>query len=157
EKLLSSGDVTSDNKPQKEIKAEMEATEGLEYHPLEFKVDPSVTYEFRMTKPRKAPKNMPREATVWDEEEGKPKKIRYSKTETSPYIEDQSDYAVTASLPVVWKNGVLKVPGTNEALVRYLLAYDGFAGKKQVLQSNSHIRNEYYLYEPDKVAKAQRE
>src|SRR5690606_1279309 len=32
-----------------------------------------------------------------------------------------------------------------------------FAGKKQVLQSNSHIRNEYYLYEPDKVAKAQRE
>lgn len=161
EKLLSGGDSVTEDISKEQIKEEVEAVEEaateLEYDPIKFKVDPTKVYEFRMTKPRKAPKNLPREATAWDDKLGRPRNIRYSKTEISPYVDEQDETAQAVSIPVVWKNGVLKVPGSNEALIRYLLAHDGFAGKQKVVQSNNHIKKEYYLYEPDKVAKAQRE
>ena len=124
--------------------------------PLDFEVDPDKTYEFRMKKTRKGLKNLPRESVCWDEKEGRPREIRYCKTETSPYLEDQSEYSKPSHIAAVWKNGVLKVPGTNEALIRFLLAYDGFEPKKQVMRNNLHIRGEYYLYDGEKEAKAER-
>src|SRR5699024_1772146 len=137
-------------KGEKEVKVELEEKKE------EPQFDPNKVYEFRLTKAKKGRKNLPREAVAWDEELGKPRKIRYSRTEDSPYVEEQSEFATAATIAPVFKDGVLKVKGTEKALLTYLMAHDGFRGKKMVSPQNRTIKNTYYLHDPEAIAKAAR-
>lgn len=137
----------------KEGKAQREKQE-LEKVPTvnDFEIDPNKTYLFTLLKEQKSTVYIPREAQVWDEETKTQRKIKYSSSETSPYVDEQDENAREATLPISFKNGRLTVNGKDECLIRYLLAYEGNADKKNTLPSSVRILK-YKLHDQDKEAK----
>src|SRR5690606_6007351 len=96
-------------------------------------------------------KQVPRTAFSWDEKLNRTREIRYTRTEVSPYRDEQDEYALDATIAPSFRDGVLKVKGSNEPLIRYMLAYDGFNKKKTVCDRNRSLANMYYLHETDLV------
>jgi hypothetical protein len=117
--------------------------------------DPNVNYTFRLNRREKL-RIIPREATVWDEELQKPRKIRYVKTEDSPYVEEQDELSVADRNPIMFKDGIKVVSGSDKAMIKYLLAYDGNQGKKKTLPQNRTIKGLYSLFDPTAKARAER-
>ena len=153
------GEVSAEE-PKPEVKKEKPKKEETvvknPYSPLDFEIDPNRTYEFHLRKKRIGRKNVPRTALVWDEEEGRIREIRYTKTEATPYKEDQDENAIPATIAPVFRDGKLKVQGSNEPLIRFMLAYDGFDKKTRIHDRNKHEKALYTLYEPEKEQKALR-
>lgn len=121
----------------------------------EFEIDPNGNYVFTLNR-KEHLRIIPREALVWDEEEGKTRKIRYVKTESSPYVDEQDELAEVDRSPIMFQDGRKSVSGRDSALVRYLLAYDGNGGKKDILPQNRGIKNLYTLFDPGAKAKNDR-
>lgn len=164
-------DLHHASKEAKEIKEKLAALEGgkkdtspkktkvleRDYSPEGFKIDVDKTYEFRLVKPKRGRKQVPRTAFSWDEKLNRTREIRYTRTEVSPYRDEQDEYALDATIAPSFRDGVLKVKGSNEPLIRYLLAYDGFNKKKTVCDRNRSLTNMYYLHETDLVEASKRE
>src|SRR5690606_33308797 len=88
EKLATLEGGKKDNSPKK--------TKVLErdYSPEGFKIDVDKTYEFRLVKPKRGRKQVPRTAFSWDEKLNRTREIRYTRTEVSPYRDEQDEYAL---------------------------------------------------------------
>lgn len=142
---------TTEKKKEKIVKKEKD------YTPEKFEIDPDKTYTFKLRKPKKGLKNVPRSAYSWDESTGRTRKIRLTRTEVSPWEDEQEEFSGSTSIVPVFRDGVLKVKGSNEPLIRYLLAFDGFAKKKRVSGKSAGIKNMYDLYEQDLVDQVHKE
>lgn len=121
-----------------------------------FEVDPNSSYTFKLNRVERL-RIIPREATIWDEKEGRIRKIRYVRTEESPYVDEQDENSVVERAPISFTNGTKVVSGRDRALINYLLAYDGNGGKKKILPANNSIKNLYTLYDPNAKARAERQ
>lgn len=112
-------------------------------------IDPSRTYEFELVGPEFPPyKTIPRNIKVWDEVKQKIRTIRYVRTEGSPFLDEQNK-EVPEEIDISFNRAKLFVPGTNAALIRFLLAHDGLEGKKMINPDNERFRNSYRLVDKD--------
>lgn len=128
---------------------EKETTEGpkpeeIKDPVMDFEIDPSKTYVFKLTK-EVYRYMIPSQAHVWDEINKAPKKIVLTDTEDSPYEEDHSEYVKGSRKQLSFVKGELKIKGTDAPAIRYLLAFDGFKDKSEVLPVNKRIKGLYYL------------
>lgn len=112
---------------------------------MDFEIDPDKVYEFELQKRTQARHNIPTTARVWCEATGTVRDIRFCKTEDSPYVDEQSEDARTERELIRFSSKTLNIPGKEEAKIRYLLAYDGNADKKQVLPSSNVLKGLYKL------------
>lgn len=133
-----------EEKPQKQEEKKMETA-----------FDVNANYTFLLNRKENL-RIIPREATVWDEEEGRPRKIRYVRTEESPYVDEQDENSVVDRSPIIFTKGSKTVSGRDKALLQYLLAYDGNSGKKKILPSNNGVKNLYTLHDPTAKARNER-
>ena len=118
-------------------------------------IDPEANYLFKLIGSSSKSYIIPREATAWDEIEQRPRKIRYVKTESSPFVDEQDEFAVADKGIIYFIDGQKIVNGKDAALIRYLLAYDGNADKKKVMP-NCGVRGLYKLHDPQAEAKQKR-
>lgn len=119
---------------------------------LDFEIDSNKTYEFRL-KEASYRYIVPSVATVLDETDGNPREIRLTNTSNSPFVEDQPENTKPSSNTLSFIDGKLILQGTQAPAIRYLLAYDGFAGKKQILPSSTTIKGLYTLFIPEEEEK----
>lgn len=118
-------------------------------------IDPEANYIFKLIGSDSKSYIIPREATAWDEVEQRPRKIRYVKTEQSPFVEEQNEGAVADKSIIYFSDGQKIVNGKDASLIRYLLAYDGNSDKKKVMP-NCGVRGLYKLHDPKAEAKEKR-
>lgn len=114
-----------------------------------FKIDPTRTYEFELVGPEIPPyKTIPRNIKIWDEETQSIRTIRYSRTEKSPFL-DQQGKEIPEEMDIAFSKGKLYVQGTNAALINFLLAHDGLKGKATINPDNERFRNTFKMINPD--------
>lgn len=143
---------TKATKPTEKVVIETEESEEVEKVKdpvMDFEIDPSKTYKFVSNKPGFR-QMVPSTAVVWDEVNACPKNIVLTDTEESPYSEDHSAAVVPTRKQLAFVKGVLLIKGTNIPAIRYMLAYDGFSGKKAIMPNNKKIKNSYSLEEEEK-------
>jgi len=113
------------------------------------KIDHKKVYQFKQIGKKEGTSFLPRTAKVWCEHQNKLREIRYCKTESSPYVDEQSPEAVAERLPLTFNDGELTLDGSNQAGIKFLLAWDAIDGKKRVLPQNEGIRSKYFLVDTD--------
>jgi len=118
------------------------------------KIDAGKIYQFRQTGKKEGVSFLPRTAKVWCEVQNKVREIRYCKTEESPYVDEQGKEAKAERLPLTFKDGMLDLDGSNQAGIKFLLAWDAIQGKKKILPQNSSIQNKYYLLDTEAITKS---
>lgn len=138
----------TDSKKVEEVKEEEVVKDPV----LDFEIDPNKTYEFRL-KEASYRYIVPSVATVLDETDGNPREIRLTNTSNSPFVEDQPENTKPSSNTLSFIDGKLILQGTQAPAIRYLLAYDGFAGKKQILPSSTTVKGLYTLFIPEEEEK----
>lgn len=113
-----------------------------------FKVDPSKLYEFELCFESQYA-TIPRSLKVWDPESEKIRSIRYAKTEKSPFLDEQNKEVPNES-DIAFNRGKLRVPGTDAALIRFLMLHDGIEGKEIINPDNYRYKNYFRYIDPDK-------
>lgn len=137
-----------ENKVKEEVKAPEKAKEKAKDPVLDFEIDPSKSYEFRL-KGSSYRKIIPNSAIVFDEGRKAVKKIQLTDTEKSPFMDDHDEDVKPSRKTLSFKQGKLVLKGTNESAIRYLLAYDGFADKVTIAPGNRSLKGAYTLYQPE--------
>lgn len=94
---------------------------------------------------------IPSEALVWDESQGKVRRIRLCDGETSPYVDEQSEWAKKTRTLVTFKRGKYSTSGSKENVVRYLLAYDGNVDKSRTNPNNKALTFKYKLKDHEEL------
>lgn len=125
---------------------------------LDLDLDPNKTYLFLLNgNATPSVYTLPKHTEVWDDELQKLRTIRYSKTEKSPYVDEQNSGASMESSDIQFIKGRLPVDGKHTSLIKYLMAFDGFDEKETINPSNERFRKLYRLHREDLVVKASRE
>lgn len=140
-------EVKATNKQAKAEKPE-ETVQEVKDPVMDFEIDPNKTYEFRMKNPSFR-YIIPSSATVYDEVDGSPRDIQLTQTNQSPFKDDHPENGKASSKTLSFVKGILKLKGTEAPAIRYLLAYDGYAGKKGILPGNKAIKGLYDLFVPE--------
>lgn len=112
----------------------------------DYEIDHKRTYRFKLTKPHRGRYIIPTRGMCWDEDEGRQRIVRLSSTEgATPYLDEQDENSRQSNLNLEFNDGRLSVSGKNPHVIRYLLAYDGNADKKETSPSSKHLRFKYKL------------
>lgn len=122
---------------------------------MDFEIDPEVNYEFELQRRQQARHNIPTEATIWCPVTDSIRKIRYCRTEDSPYVDEQSEGAKVEREQIKFNSKTLIVSGSEEAKIRYLLAYDANGDKEKIYHGNTPIKNLYKLKDKSAEDKAE--
>lgn len=113
----------------------------------EMPIDPNQTYEFVLNGKFASRQRqiIPQTSKIWCEQTQTIRQIRMCAFEDSIYVDEQSEHAKPDSRPLGFTNGVLRIKGIDAYKIKYLMARDGFSGKKKVLPQNESEKNMYSL------------
>lgn len=123
----------------------------------ELEIKPNAIYEFELDLPKGQTHDgiyiVPKHGMSYDESDGTFKRVRLSESETSPYLEEQSEESTASRELLKFKRGKLSVSGYRENVVRYLLAFDGNAEKTVRHHSNRGLSFKYKLKDKEAIFK----
>lgn len=145
-----------EKEPEVKTKSEKKILKKME-EDLDFKINPDKTYTFQLQTESQGQVTLPKQVKVWDEAKGKLRTIRYSKTEESPYLDEQDEGAEMERSEVKFNKGLLVVSGRNAPLINYLLAFDGNSEKDKINPSNKHYKGMYRLENEGEKVRASKE
>ncbi len=114
-------------------------------------MDTNKSYHFRLKHVANPRTIMPRESKVWDEDTDSTRTIRLSAVEDSPYLDEQDPDSPIDSTTVIFTDGEVKIDGREKHKIKFLLAFDGYDGKKKILPNSEAVRDMYELVDHDKL------
>lgn len=118
-------------------------------------IDPKKSYIFKLASKDNPRVLIPKEAEVWCEDTQQPRKIRLCRTESSPYVDEQNPNAKVDETEILvfeqkYSDGCILIrDGRNANYIKYLLAFDGWSGKEEVLKQNQSLKGLYELVDRD--------